>query len=176
MWCSTYNDRLSASLLNKRIVQKGGAGLSFFGGVGVVYAPAQTAIWCSFVGDGGTMHPSPTHGCDGAWCNPNASHNAHQCPWRARDLDHMLATFERNPYGYNEVLVATPGWEAKLPDLVEAIIWVQGAPKGRRRRLSSESQARGVHRGFLRAFPGARPRLLKMDLGNLEAPFTAATG
>ena len=57
MWCHVYNDRLSASLLNKRIVQRGCTGLAFFGGVGVVYAPARTDIWCSFVGDGGTMHP-----------------------------------------------------------------------------------------------------------------------
>jgi len=182
MWCAAYNDRLSASLLNRRIVQRGGSGLSFFGGVGVIYAPAITRIWCSFVGDGGTMHPDAYHGCgmkptSAGYCNPNVTENPHQCPWRPQHLDHMLATFESKPYGYNEVLVATPGWEAKLPELIEAIMWVENVHIGRRLAGgSSEAQARGVHAGFLRKFPHARPRLLKMDLsGDLDTPFTEAS-
>ena len=197
MWCGTYNDRLSASLLNKRSVQRGGAGLSLFGGVGVIYSPAAVSIWCSFVGDGGTMHPDPNHGCGASpgspsgWCDPDANDmNPHQCPWRPEHLGHMLALFERKPYGYNEVVVATTGWEAKLPELIEAIIWVEGGHIGRRLRAgssrhssrtsrqlasaaTSERQARGVHAGFLRHFPDARPRLLKWSLGggDLDAPF-----
>lgn len=163
MWCATYNDRVSASLLNKRIVQAGGSGLSLFGGVGVVYAPELTEIWCSFIGDGGTMHPDPNHGCGSSWCDPDAAQNDHQCPWRPKDLSHMLAGFESAPYGYNEVLVATPNWTEKLPELIEAIFWVD---------QGSEAEARGVHAGFMKRYPHAAPRLLKMDLSQPDAPFS----
>ena len=47
MWCSDYGDRISASILNERIVSKGRSGLSVFGGVGVIYDPAVTQIWCA---------------------------------------------------------------------------------------------------------------------------------
>jgi len=175
MWCSAYSDRLSASILNKRIVERGRSGLSFFGGVGVVYDPASTQIWCSFVGDGGTMNPDSAHGCgsDRAWCDPESADNDHQCPWRPQHLNHMLATFEQKPFGYNEVLVATGNWTAKLPKLIEAILWVDGPSEGRSLGSSvAEAQARGVHAAFLRHYPNARPRLLKMDLsGNLDIPF-----
>jgi len=182
MWCSAYNDRFSASLLNRRIVQRGGAGLSFFGGGGVVYAPALAEIWCSFVGDGGTMHPDAYHGCGTRpaskerWCDPASSSNPHQCPWRPEHLAHMLTHFETHPYGYNEVLVATTNWTSKMPDLIQAIIWAENVKVGRRDRQlaasTAEAQARGVHAGFLRQFPHATPRLLKLDLsGALDSPF-----
>ena len=54
---------------------------------------------------------------------PGAASNDHQCPWRPEDLGHMVAAFEANPFGYNEVLVATPDWISKLPGLIDAIFF-----------------------------------------------------
>jgi hypothetical protein len=124
-----------------------------------------------------------------------------------------------------QVLVATGNWTAKLPKLIEAILWVDGPSEGRSlgssvaeaqvvgwpihpftpsraglsfhedplyaqpatsrmygwarmcasldaMRTTPCAQARGVHAAFLRHYPNARPRLLKMDLsGNLDIPF-----
>ena len=125
------------------------------------------------------MHPDPEHGCSArarGWCNPNRTSNEHQCPWKPADLGHMLAEFETKPFGYNEVLVSTVDYAAKMPELIEAFIWVQGVTIGRRARSlasSDKAAARAVHAGFLRAYPHAQPRLFKLDLSadRLEAPF-----
>ena len=52
------------------------------------------------------MNPDSAHGCgsDRAWCDPESADNDHQCPWRPQHLNHMLATFEQKPFGYNEVI------------------------------------------------------------------------
>jgi len=168
MWCAQYRDRMASSLLNKRTASRGGT--SLFGNVGVVYAPALTEIWCSFVGDGGTFNADSSHGCHSAergWCNPSAQHNDHQCPWRPENLKEMLELFEENPFGYNEVLVSTNDWEARMPEQIEAILWVDGGGG----EGGGEAAARGVHAGFLRRYPHASPRLVSLDLSRLDTPF-----
>ena len=167
MWCGHQNDRVSASLVNQRLVERG-VGL-FTAGAGYVFAPSVTELWCAFKGDGGTMGESANHGCgDRAWCDPQASSNNggnnHQCPWRPEHLGHMLAVHEAEPFGYNEVLVATTRWEAKLPMLIEAFFWIGD---------TGEAEARAIHHAFRKQFPLTGPRLVRMTLGAAE-PFEDA--
>ena len=75
---------------------------------------------------------------------------------------------------YNEVLVATPGWEAKLPGLIEAFVWIDDGVGGGGGG-GAEAEARGVHASFLRHFPQAAPRLVRLDLSRgLDEPFAEA--
>ena len=47
-----------------------------------------------------------------------------------------------HPNAYNEVLVSTAEWDAHLPDIVEAIFYIE-----------DDSRARQVHRAFHDAYP-----------------------
>ena len=178
-WCGKQNDRVSASLINKQYVEIAGKSIMFTDGPGYVLNPEVTEIFCSFIGDGGTMAETENHGCSSRrWCDPTApvgatqSVNAHQCPWHPKDFKRFMNAYLAEAYGHNELLVSTAGWEAKLPDLIQAIVWAANGPNGLG-APQGEQQARAVHKGFMRMYPDATTALLKLDiLGSLNEPFT----
>lgn len=162
-WCGEINDRMSASMINKRIVDAEGGSNSvlFTAGAGMVLHPDHTKLWCAFNGDGGTMPVHANHGCsEREYCNPNHTSCCwpeiccwpSMCPWHPRDLEYMLRVHEKAPWGYNELLVNTYHWP--LPDLIEAFFWVG----------SGREAAHAVHRAFLNRFPHVGPRLFHLDL------------
>ena len=67
-WCNAFSDRISASLINRRIPF-----LFKEGGVGIILAPSKTKLRCSYFGDGGTMPrrcgPRPAKGCEPGCCS-----------------------------------------------------------------------------------------------------------
>ena len=165
MWCGRLNDRMSASLINRPLAQLVGKDITYGGGTGIILHPELATLLCSFQGDGGTMKQKANHGCSAReWCDPTlGARNDHQCPWRPADLEQMLKVHEARPFGYNELLISTEGWEPKLPELVEAFFWIPGR--------DGEASARAVHQGFRRKYPTASPRLFSLDLSQLDVPF-----
>ena len=182
-WCSKYNDRLPASLINARlpyVYQQNG---------GLVISPQRRHVACSYFHDGGTMQKFCTRedspagqagrpipkgcvpGCadkdtsEPNWCDVRtmtwASGELYNCAWRPSQTELMLQHHFQQPESYNEVVVDANEWRRHLPATLEAIFYTHDA-----------SRARQVHAQFLRAYPGAWVPLLKLNVHGGHRAFT----
>lgn len=130
-WCAHFGDRMSATLINRRLpyVFKEGA-------LGMVLSSSKTKIRCSFFADGGTMTrfctPMSPKGCepgcsniDGgdAWCKDVAleSETVYGCAFRPKDFGAMMQHHEMRPGSFNEVVVDPTSWSGDAPDPPDAI-------------------------------------------------------
>ena len=155
-WCNSFNNRISASLINSRLPF-----LFKEGGVGMILAPKATSIRCSYFVDGGTMSKTCEQHRDGCvagccdqfgrpnWCGPDlslASQTIYGCAFRPLDLEAMLRHHElrRDARQYNEVVVDLSSWDAERS--VEAFYYVDGFDA--KRGLSHERWARDLHERF----------------------------
>lgn len=163
------HDRMSASIINARLQALSGRDLLYKTGGGIVFNPEVYEIWCAFLGDGGTMHARPNHGCGSHWCDPAHWRGGtdQQCAWRPQHLQQMLETKEAQGHAnYNEVLLATYGkgwdWPDRMPALIDAFV-IAGA---------DGAAVAAMHAEFHRQYPHARAALVDLDLGKRGAPFS----
>ena len=169
-WCGDIGDRLSASLINKRLPY-----LFKEGGAGIVLAPPATRIRCSYFGDGGTMprrctNP-PATGCVPGCCSVEGypdwcedvrleSQAVYGCAFKPTDLDAMLRHHELRAnggsgQGYNEVIIDPTVWTETNVG-VEAFYFVYNPaentaakkPGSGGNNAAFEEQARQAHLAF----------------------------
>ena len=78
----------------------------------------------------------------------------------------MLAYHEAHPYSYNEVVLDTRHWEARMPATIEAFVYARGG--GDRARACASLMK------FRREFPKAAAvvPLVSFDPGDVEQPFS----
>ena len=87
-------------------------------------------------------------------------------PHRSEHLEHMLLGQQSG--GYNEVVVNTAYIDTHLPQAVDAIFFVAGAPAG------EVVRARKAHDAFVEKYGASSHPLLCLDPSNLREPFRAA--
>lgn len=187
-WCAAFGDRLSASLINRRLpyVFKEGA-------LGMVLN-AHSRIRCSFFADGGTMTRQCTNdsppGCEPGCCNNDGipwwcedvsieSQTIYGCAFRPRDMGMMLQHHELRPGSFNEVIVDPTAWSSDAvdpPEAIEAFYFIRDPPhQGRRlwrKPRDGEAKARDIHAKFHAKYPNAAVPLVRLELQRSVGPFT----
>ena len=170
-WCADIGDRISASIVSKRLPF-----VYHEGRTGMILTPSRARVRCSYFGDGGTM-PKRCHGqrgCVPGCCDTNGEPNwcadvrlesqaVYQCAFRPEKLDAMLRHHElrRSQGKYNEVILDPSGWSAET---VEAFFFVA------RDGTSGEEAARRVHGAFHARHPDAAVPLVRLELGSASQP------
>lgn len=142
-----------------------------------------TSVFCSWASDAGTMSRmcSPgapadcAPGCFGldnkpAWCTGPSDYT--MCAYPPTRLSWMLHRQQlAKPASYNEVVVDTASYTARLPDSIEAVFWVKGCKQS---GPYCERYAREAHRKLVDHFglaEGALP-LLTFDPMKWDGPFS----
>jgi len=173
MWCSSFSDRISASVVNKDVKRMFGSN------GGLVISPHLVRTHCSYPHDGGTMSkfcagPINTTDEDGCrpgcgsqagspnWCRPWVGQmreglDVYQCAWRAKHLEYMMRWHVSHNYAYNEVVIDTSNWMECLPDIIEAVFMIAG---------QDEAPARRIYAAFKRAYPQSKTMLLRLNTAN----------
>jgi len=122
-WCNGRYDHVSVSLINRQLP------LVFNDNGGIVLSTA-TRFNCSFPHDGGTQSRSISSACGLRTAYP---------PNRLKEcMQNQLVAHSRE---YNEFVVSAQYWDAHLPRVVEAIMFVRDA-----------SQAKKAHAAFVRRY------------------------
>ena len=180
-WCYPYSDRLSASIIN--------SDLPFFFGqkyhAGMVLSPWKTDVMCSWFIDYGTMGkrcdpPGVREDClPGCWDGPKpnwcSGDKVWDCAYRPDQLEIMLghhlnrlgrtSRFGRSlGAAYNELMVSWQSLTRDLPDPVEAFFFTD---------WKAYDLAVKAHNTFLADYPSSTAPLLRLDINNEDAIFTA---
>lgn len=130
-------DHLSCSLVNAHMPRLYGYGL------GLVVHPDLAAYVCAYTRDAGSQGQR-MGGCGG---KPRCSlERQWACAWAPSQLEEALAAqLVDNPAGYNEFIVAKGHWEARLPEIVQAVVCHDDCER-----------AKEVHDAFLAAYNRTR--------------------
>lgn len=114
------------------------------------------------------------------WCDTKkVLLEASTCAWKPSMLGNMLKfvsdTSVENPfYGsprdptFNEIVLSTDGWEAKMPHMIEAIFFVEGDGK---KAMATRADALKVMARLQIEYPDAWVPLLSFDPERTEDPF-----
>lgn len=100
--------------------------------------------------------------------------NGRPQPWRPTDIGPMLAMYDQygvrgNYGGYNELVVDSMHWNARLPKSIEAFYFETGANEEAKRKI------RSVRAAFLRTFgSNAFTPLVRLDVTDWRTPFALA--
>ena len=189
-WCHDMSDRISASLINRRLPhvfratdtasRYDTAHAGFVLDAATLQLDTNASVFCSWVADAGTMgmrcdpgDSSCMPGCrSGFQCGQ--THGSNYC-WFPRDQLHtMVETHLRREHtdstgcgqrdcNYNEVMLSSDFWTAHLPHAVQAIFFPANS-------TSAETMARRVRTAFIQAFDmrGGRPPLVRYTRGHLD--------
>lgn len=202
-WCADVGqDRLSASLINKRVPKTVDGQIPLYQEVdvnaaaGFIMNPYLTDVLCSYPGDGGSAQrlcdpPGVSETCvpgcyqavrDGggpSWCSANDIGGG-TCAYRPTDTKSMLdaqrvSPMSGTPAGYNEIIIDRASWTRMQPNSIEGV-WFLSFPDCDREDTSMmcESTARRVRDQFIDDFH-LDPHtfpLLKLDPWNWDKPFS----
>ena len=106
-WCKPASRWWSASIVNAQQRHT-------FGTHGILLAPSRTRVLCSHWADAGTLE----EGCDTSTPGPATEHK----PYPRKKLRWMLKRSMRPGMPYNEVLIDTKRYVARLPGSIAAIV------------------------------------------------------
>jgi len=117
-WCSVYQDRISATIINHRSKKAIDGGLPLFSRErgGFVINPSYAKILCSYPADGGAMSKKCEHGVGHGGCVPGCSDTSdsppvwcsverpYDCAWPPNKVqDMMQENLKARNANYNEV-------------------------------------------------------------------------
>jgi len=180
-WCAKYSDRSSTSVIGAWTTKQKDGTIGIFDSTrgGFIYAPAYTEVFCSYVGDGGSMNPDKA--CDGGeddclpgcgfayWCNQTSDWGT--CAFRKSNLTNMIERDMSSVYPYNEIVVSGKARVDNLPHTVEAIFYPKTANCSAGSQCLMEVQ--NMQKDMMAEFglTSAEMPLLELDLSNWQVPF-----